>query len=77
MKKLKEDDRFHFGGAECTVTKISGFGGTDHYGFTYCRIIPGHLDEFGSGWIPCTLLDAHLRQLEALSRPQLKDYDQQ
>lgn len=51
---LTEGCRFAMGRFQCTITKISSFGSTPHYGFFY------HSDDHGKieqGWMPVYFVD--------------------
>lgn len=51
--QLNIGETFHMGNIECTITQISAFSGTAHYGFTY-EYDNGKL---GCGWMPVLFVD--------------------
>ncbi len=59
----KIGDKIFFGGIQCEITKISPFGGTNHYGVVYEVSELGESDRIESGWIPVELYDRHEEQL--------------
>ncbi len=51
---LTEGCKFAMGAIQCTITRISAFGSTQHYGFLWYSDDHSKIEQ---GWMPCEFVD--------------------